>query len=279
LERVTYTYSAQGWQPQRYIYKLRHTYDAEGREILLEQNYDRRPGYEITQWTSYDPNGNILVFGYSSAGYVSEMNYYYLYDDENRLIEAAMDYNDDGYNESVTLYLYSDSGLSRKVVTTYDDGSYQYQTAVDELLDQEGRILQQESDYDFDGRVDYRTSYLYAGDLLLSLISESYYLGQNGQQQSYSQVVDYEYDRNGFLLSESWDYGNDGYDTSVSYSNDPAGNPLVVVYYTLMQMGGPLEPYTTTINSYDMSGRILTSSSSDSMNGYAQNSKWKWRCP
>jgi hypothetical protein len=110
-------------------------------------------------------------------------------------------------------------------------------------------------------------------------MTESWYLGQGGQQLSYSQVVDYEYDRNGFRISESWDYGNDGYDMATTYSNDLAGNPLVVVYYTLMRVGGPLEPYNTTINSYDMSGRILTSSTTDNMNSYTQSSKWKWRCP
>ncbi len=279
VERITYASAGQGGQAPRYVYKHRHTYDEQGRETLLEQNYDRRPGYEASQWTTYDPHGNVLVYGYSSAGYVYEMSYYYLYDDEGRIIEAALDYNDDGYNESVTLYLYSDSGLSRKVITSYDDGYSQYQSAVDELLDQDGRVLQRESDYDFDGRVDYRTSYLYAGDLLLSMITESLYTGQNGQQMSYSQVADYEYDRNGFLLSESWDYGNDGYDSAITYTNDPAGNPLIVIYYVQMRVGGPLEPYTTTVNTYDMSGRILTSSATDSMNSYTQNSQWKWRCP
>ncbi len=279
VERMTYTYSGQGWQQQRYHYKLRHTYDAQGRETMLEQNYDRRPGYESAQWTTYDPYGNVLVYGYSSAQYVYESYFYYLYGDEGRILEVDLDYNNDGFTESTTLYLYSDSGLSRKVVTTYDDGTTQYQSAVDELLDQDGRVIQQESDYDFDGRVDYRTSNLYAGDLLLTTTTESWYLGQGGQQLSYSQAVDYEYDRNGFLISESWDYGNDGYDMSTTYSNDLAGNPLVVVNYTLMRVGGPLEPYNTTVNSYDMSGRILTSSTTDNMNSYTQSSKWKWRCP
>lgn len=282
VERMTYSYAAQGqggWQQQTYVYKLRHTYDAQGREVLLEQNYDRRPGYESSQWTTFDAYGNILVIGYSSQNYIYEMNYYYLYDDEGRVIEVALDYDDDGYNESVTLYLYSDSGLSRKVVNSYDDGYSVYQSVVDELLDQEGRVLQQESDYDFDGRADYRTSYLYAGDLLLTVITESWYMGQHGQQYSYSQVVDYEYDRYGFRISESWDYGNDGYDTATTYANDAAGNPLYVVYYMQAQMGGPLVPYLSTINTYDTAGRILTSSTSDSLNSYTQSSKWKWRCP
>lgn len=279
MEKVTSEYHPPQGPVQSWSYRIRHHYDGLGREELQEQDYDGRPGFESSTYSSFDSHGNILVQGNSGFGQRYEIHYYYLYDEQGRLLEAASDSNQDGINESISRYLYADNGMSRKVVTTYDDGHYQSQTAVDELLDEDGRVIQQESDYNFDGSTDYRTTNLYSGDLLLSTIYESWYVGRNGQRSSWSQATDYDYDNNGFLIALSYDTGMDGADSLTSYQNDTEGRPIRTEYYYRQgRQGGQLALSGSMDSDYGPAGRIRETVYTDATGRSVNRSVWKWHC-
>jgi hypothetical protein len=206
-----------------------YTYDQEGN--LTEEHQPHDGLSSSTNTYTYNANGKLatktsVYYGKLSSGSII----YYAYDNDGNLATETYDYDNDGvFNNGFdgtadTLITYSYDDHSNLITKTYDsDADGTGETTTTYTYDQDGNLSTEIYDSHVEWIDDEITTYSYdANANLTTKISESDQ-DSDGVAERKS-VYKYTYDTDRNLITETYDYGDDGIDTIFSYTYDDYGN-------------------------------------------------------
>jgi YD repeat-containing protein len=206
-----------------------YTYDQDGK---LTQEHQPHDGFSSSTNTyTYNASGNLatktsVYYGKFSSGLII----YYAYDANDNLATETYNYDNDGvFNDdfdgtadTIITYIYDNHrNLITKTYDSYADGTPETTTTY--IYDQDGNLSKEIYDSHVEMGSDEITTYSYdANANLTNKITESD--NDNNEVLDQKSLYRYTYNTSGNLITETFDYNDDGIDSVLSYTYDDHGN-------------------------------------------------------